>query len=77
MLLEASLIVMIAGFAMAIWSRDLLKSVILLGIGDLALALSFYIMAAPDIAVTQVSVATALSVLILVYTIKKTRRMEE
>jgi uncharacterized MnhB-related membrane protein len=76
MMLEAVLAGMLAMSLVAIEMRDLLHAVIVLGAADLLAAAAFYLMAAPDIALTQASVTTGLTVFIFLIVIGKTRRME-
>lgn len=76
MILEALLLVLLAMSIIAIEMRDLLYAVILLGAADLLAALAFYLMAAPDIALTQASVTTGLTLFIFIIVIGKTRRLE-
>lgn len=61
----------------AIHIKDLLFAVILLAIVDTALAALFFMMAAPDIAITQVAVCAALATFIFIITIYKTERREQ
>ena len=76
MILESVLILLLLVSIFAIEMKDLLYAVILLGAADLLAAVAFFFMAAPDIAITQVAVTTALSVFIFVVVIGKTRRLE-
>ena len=77
MILETSLIIMVALTVAAIASKDLVYSVILLAGADIALALGFLLMAAPDIALTQASIGAGLTTFVFLIAIFKTRRMEE
>lgn len=76
MLLEISCALVAVLSLAAILTRDLLKTAIILGASDLALAVAFYLLAAPDIAITQASVVTAFSTIILIMAVKKTGRNE-
>ena len=76
MILESVLLVLLVMSVIAIEMRDLLHAVILLGAVDILAAVAFYFMAAPDIAITQVSVTAGLTVFIFVIVIGKTRRLE-
>ena len=76
MILEGVLLMVIVMSIIAVEMKDLLYAVIALGSVDLLVAVAFYFMAAPDIAITQVAVTTALSVFIFVVVIGKTRRLE-
>jgi energy-converting hydrogenase B subunit D len=77
MILEISLLVLLILSAVAVRSKDLVYAVILLAGADVALALGFYLLAAPDIALTQAAVAAGLVTFIFLIAINKTRRMEE
>lgn len=61
----------------AVHLRDLLHAVIVLAAADLVIAALFYLMAAPDIAITQATVVAGLTTLIFMLAIHKTRRTEE
>jgi len=76
MMLEAVLLALLAMSIVAVELRDLLYAVILLGTADLLAAVAFYLMAAPDIALTQAAVTAGLTVFIFLIVIGKTRRLE-
>jgi len=61
---------------LAVHSKDLLLSVVFMGVVSMCLALLFLVLQAPDIAITEASVNAGLSTLIYVIAIKKTRRQE-
>jgi energy-converting hydrogenase B subunit D len=75
-ILESVLLALLIISVIAVELRDLLYAVILLGAADLLAAVAFYLMAAPDIALTQAAVTTGLTVFIFLIVIGKTRRME-
>ncbi len=75
-MLEAVLLALLAMSIVAVELRDLLYAVILLGTADLLAAVAFYLMAAPDIALTQAAVTAGLTVFIFLIVIGKTRRLE-
>jgi len=56
-------------------TKDLLQASVYLGASGLLLALIYFILKAPDIAITEAAVS-ALAFAILVFTIGKTRRAE-
>ena len=56
--------------------KDLLHAAIILAAADMLLAGAFYLMGAPDIAITQAAVVAGLSTLIIVLAINKTHRKE-
>lgn len=76
MILEIFLLVLLVLTAVAITMKDLVYAVILLAGADVALAMGFYLMAAPDIAITQVAVVAGLTTFIFMIAISKTQRME-
>jgi energy-converting hydrogenase B subunit D len=76
MMLEITLLVLAVLSVAAVRSRDLVYAVILLAGADVLLAAGFYLLAAPDIALTQAAVAAGLTTLIFLIAISKTRRME-
>jgi multicomponent Na+:H+ antiporter subunit B len=77
MILEISLLVLAILVIIAVESRDLLHAVIILGAGDALVAFIFLMMAAVDIAITQVAVGAALITFIFIVSIRKTSRMED
>lgn len=76
MILESVLLALLIMSVIAVELKDLLYAVILLGSADLLAAIAFYMMAAPDIALTQAAVTTGLTVFIFLIVIGKTRRLE-
>ena len=71
------LIVLILFAYLAVRAKDLLFSVIYLSVASLSTALVFFLLSAPDIAMTEAAVNTGIVTLIYVIAIKKTRRHEE
>jgi energy-converting hydrogenase B subunit D len=76
MMLEISLLMLVIISVVAVRSKDLVYAVILLAGADVALALGFYLLAAPDIALTQAAVVAGLMTFIFLIAINKTQRME-
>ena len=70
------LAVLVLFACLAVRSRDLLFSVIFLSTASLSLALVFYLLNAPDIAMTEAAVNTGIVTLIYITAIRKTRRRE-
>lgn len=60
----------------AIELRDLLGSVIVLGGASITLAVMFYMLQAPDLAITQAAVGAGVSTVLFVVAISRTRREE-
>ncbi len=77
MIFEITLVVLVILTAAVVNIRDLVHAVILLAGADVVLALGFYMLAAPDIALTQAAVVAGLMTFIFLIAINKTRRMEE
>ena len=63
--------------AMALFSKDFLISVILLGAMSLLLAVDFYILQAPDVAIAQAAIGAGLTMVIYVAAVSKTNRWED
>jgi energy-converting hydrogenase B subunit D len=71
------MIVAVLGAVIALTQRDLLKAAILTGISGAAIAFLFQFLLAPDVALTQAIVGTAIVPVFFALAVKKTRRMEE
>ena len=67
----------IATALLAVSFKDLLKATVMLAAMSLLLSLEFYLLQAPDVAITEAAVGAGLSTAIFVIAIKKTRRHEE
>jgi uncharacterized MnhB-related membrane protein len=70
-------ILMIALAIMAVRSKDLIKAAILLAGVSLIASFVFVLLRAPDVAMAEASIGSALTAIILVFAIKKTHRYEE
>ena len=77
MILETSLIVLAAVSIAVVALKDLLYAVIVMAGADAVLALIFFLLGAPDIAITQVSVTAGLTTIIFLIAIGRTKRLEE
>ena len=71
------MIVTVLGAVIALTQRDLLKAAILTGIPGAAIAFLYQFLLAPDVALTQAIVGTAIIPVFFALAVKKTRRMEE
>ncbi|MGA1866463.1 MAG: hydrogenase subunit MbhD domain-containing protein [Thermoplasmatota archaeon] len=58
-------------------SKDLLKAAVLLAGISLIASFVFVLLRAPDVAMAEASIGSALTAIILVFAIKKTTRFEE
>jgi energy-converting hydrogenase B subunit D len=65
------------GSILALIQRDLMKSVILIGLEGLAVAFLYQTLRAPDVGITQAILGAALLPGIFAITVYKTRREEE
>ena len=54
----------------ALWFRNLLHSVLCLGVFSLVLALEFYILQAPDVAIAEAGIGAGLSTTIFIITLR-------
>ncbi|MFC2077423.1 hydrogenase subunit MbhD domain-containing protein [Candidatus Bipolaricaulota bacterium] len=71
------LVLIVAGGALAVWFKDLLSSVLALAAASLLVALEFYILQAPDVAIAEAGIGAALTTAIYVIALRRTRRKEE
>ena len=78
MIIVTGLVVLM--FAAAIFAaafKDLLNAVIASSAVSLITAILFYFLQAPDVAMAEASIGTALVIVIFIIAIKKTRRHED
>jgi energy-converting hydrogenase B subunit D len=76
MILEIAIVGIVLLSVILVELRDLLHAIIFLATGDMLLAVVFFLLGAPDIALTQASVATGLSTLLFILAINRTHRRE-
>ena len=77
MLIEVLLILSIALAIIAIELKDLVHAVLVLAGFDLVIAALFFLLAAPDIALTQAAICAGLMTFLFLITIHKTERFEK
>lgn len=77
MIYEALLLLFALLAVLAARAKDLLAAAIFLGVGSFVLAAIFFILRAPDIAITQAVAEAGIGTIIFVIAIKKTRRLEK
>ena len=70
-------LLMIAAAIYAVVQKDLLYAVIATGIISLILSMVFYILQAPDVALTEAAIGVALTTIVFIITIRNTVRMED
>jgi uncharacterized MnhB-related membrane protein len=73
---NALLVFLFVLYVIAIELKDLLYSIIILTGGSMTLAVIFYMLQAPDIAITQAAVGAGVSTVLFVIAISRTRRQE-
>ncbi len=71
------LLLMIGAAVYAIREKDLLYAVIATGIISLFLSILYYLLQAPDVALTEAAIGVALTTIIFIITIRNTVRYEE
>lgn len=60
----------------AVFTRDLLVAVVALGVNSLIASILFFLMRAPDVAITEAVIGAGLSTAIFVFAVKRTQRQE-
>ena len=76
MILEISLVMLVVLTVAALALKDLIHAIIVLAAAEAILAVVFFLLAAPDIALTQAAVSAGLSTVIYMIAIQKTKRHE-
>ncbi len=76
-LISILFLLMIAASVYAIVQKDLLYAVMATGIISLILSILYYLLQAPDVALTEAAIGVALTTIIFVITIRNTVRMED
>ncbi len=71
------LVLIVIGGALAVWFKDLISSVLALASASLLVALEFYMLQAPDVAIAEAGIGAALTTAIYVIAVRRTRRKEE
>ena len=64
------LILLVVSAFMALWFRSLLHSILALGVFSLLLALEFYILRAPDVAIAEAAIGAGLPTTIFIITLR-------
>ncbi len=73
---EALLGVMLVLAFLALLSRDLLTTVVLMGVFSLVSCFWFYILGAPDVALTEAAVGTGIGTVVFIWAVFKTERRD-
>ncbi|HHD77846.1 MAG TPA: DUF4040 domain-containing protein [Campylobacteraceae bacterium] len=70
-------VILIAGALNTVRSKDLVAAVISGSVVSLIASIYFYLLQAPDVALTEAAIGVGLSTIIFMITIRRTGRMEE
>ncbi len=70
-------LLLIAAALFAVHKRDLILATVATSVISLVLTLFYFILQAPDVALTEAAIGVALTTIIFVVTIKNTKRYEE
>jgi len=70
-------IILIAAAIYAVIQKDLLYAVLATGIISVVLSVFFYLLQAPDVAITEAAIGIALTTIIFIITIRNTTRNED
>ncbi len=68
---------MIAAAIYAVIQKDLLYAVLATGVISVVLSVFFYLLQAPDVAITEAAIGIALTTIIFIITIRNTSRDED
>ncbi len=68
------LFIMVIAAFLAVYLRDLLSSVIALAAASLLLALEYYLLHAPDVAIAEAGIGAALTMAIYIFAIRATKK---
>jgi uncharacterized MnhB-related membrane protein len=69
-------IILISAAIYAVMQKDLLYAVLATGVVSLVLSVFFYLLQAPDVAITEAAIGIALTTIIFIITIRNTGRDE-
>ena len=70
-------VVLIAAAIYAVYQKDLLYAVLATGVISLILSIFFYVLQAPDVALTEAAIGIALTTIVFIITLRNTSRYEE
>ncbi len=75
-MVEALLLLLLVSGIIALQVRDMLASVLLLGVFSLLSCLVFFLLHAPDVALTEAAVGTGVGTVILIWIVFRTQRKD-
>lgn len=76
-MIEAILVLVLIGSAYALLAKDLLHGAIALSATSVLSALLFFMLRAPDVAITEAAVGAGVSTIIYVWAIRETDRRDQ
>ncbi len=71
------IVIMIISAIIAAEMKDLLSAALALGVMSLVVSILFFMLQAPDVAITEAAIGAALSMAILIFAVKGTKRWEK
>lgn len=75
-MIELILLLMVVVSVIALQIRDMLAAVLVLGVFSLLSCLAFFLMHAPDVALTEAAVGTGVGTVILIWIVYRTDRKD-
>ncbi|OPL19598.1 MAG: hypothetical protein AVO35_09785 [Candidatus Aegiribacteria sp. MLS_C] len=75
-MVEALLVLMLISSVFALLIRDMLAAVLLLGVFSMLSCLVFFLLSAPDVALTEAAVGTGVGTVILIWIVYRTERRD-
>jgi len=75
-MVEALLVLMAVASVIALQIRDMLAAVLLLGVFSILSCLVFFLLHAPDVALTEAAVGTGVGTVILIWIVFRTERKD-
>lgn len=75
-MVEALLVLMLVASVFALLIRDMLAAVLLLGVFSMLSCLVFFLLNAPDVALTEAAVGTGVGTVILIWIVYRTERKD-
>jgi len=75
-MIESLLVLMAVSAVIALQIRDMLAAVLLLGVFSLLSCLIFFLLHAPDVALTEAAVGTGVGTVILIWIVFRTERKD-
>lgn len=75
-MVDVVLVLMLVVAVLSILVRDLLGAVVLVGVFSLLSCLVFYVLGAPDVALTEAAVGTGVGSVVFIWIVSKTERRD-